>query len=89
MKTDPIGLTKDCQIFRSLLFYLLIPEEYIIAKEKLGAKYLVGSFNFVESYNLVVDDNQKQKINYILNKYPNLVKDGTNFIAQLKRPENL
>ncbi|XHR84317.1 MAG: ArnT family glycosyltransferase [Gloeotrichia echinulata GP01] len=66
-----------------------ITEEYIIAKEKLGAKYLVGSFNFVESYNLVVDDNQKQKINYILNKYPNLVKDGTNFIAQLKRPENL
>lgn len=61
-----------------------VTEEYIISKQKLGAKYLVGSLNFVESYNLFVDDNQKQKINQILQKYPNLLKDSQNFIAQLQ-----
>lgn len=61
-----------------------ITEEYIASKQKIGAEYLVGSFNFVESYNKTVDDNQKQKVNHILEKYPNLVKDGKNFIAKLK-----
>ncbi|WP_392531408.1 ArnT family glycosyltransferase [Nostoc sp. C117] len=60
-----------------------VNEESILSKVKLGAKYLVGSFNFLESYNLVVDDNQKQKIRNILNKYPNRLKDGMNFIAKL------
>ena len=60
-----------------------VTEEYILSRAKFGAKYLVGSFNFVESYNLVVNDNQKQAINNILNKYPNLLKDGVNFIAKL------
>lgn len=60
-----------------------ITEEYILSRVKFGAKYLIGSFNFIESYNFVVDDNQKQKINNILNKYPNLIKDEMNFIAKL------
>jgi len=61
-----------------------INEEYLISKQKLGANYLVGSFSFMESYNLVVDDNQKQIISQVLKRYPNLIKDGTNFIAKLK-----
>ena len=60
-----------------------ITDEYILSKRKLGAKYLVGSFNFVESYSKV-DDNQKQKVNHVLEQYPNLVKDGQNFIAKLE-----
>ncbi len=60
-----------------------VTEEYILSKAKLGAKYLVGSLNFIESYNLFVDDNQKQKIQIFLNKYPNVLKDEKNFIAEL------
>ncbi|MBC1241236.1 glycosyltransferase family 39 protein, partial [Nostoc sp. 2RC] len=60
-----------------------VTEEFILSKAKLGAKYLVGSFNFIESYNLFVDDNQKQKIQIFLNKYPNVLKDEKNFIAEL------
>ncbi len=60
-----------------------VTEEYILSKAKLGAKYLVGSFNFTESYNLFVDDNQKQKVQTFLKKYPNVLKDGKNFIAEL------
>ncbi len=59
-----------------------VTEESILSRANLGAKYLVGSFNFVESYNFVVDDNQKQKINNFLNKYPNILKDSMNFIAK-------
>lgn len=62
-------------------------EEYIGAKQKLGAEYLVGSFNFIENYH-TIDNNEKQKINgsldHFLEKYPNLVKDRNNFIAKLK-----
>jgi 4-amino-4-deoxy-L-arabinose transferase-like glycosyltransferase len=57
--------------------------DFIASKKKLGATYLVGSFNLIESYNKKVDDNQKQKINHILSKYPNLAKDGGIFIAKL------
>ena len=60
-----------------------ITDEYILSKRKLGAKYLVGSFNFVESYSKV-DDNQRQKINRVLEQYPNLIKDGQNFIVKLR-----
>ncbi|PHJ64567.1 hypothetical protein VF14_08320 [Nostoc linckia z18] len=60
-----------------------VTEEFILSKAKLGAKYLVGSFNFIESYNLFVDDNQKQKVQTFLKKYPNVLKDGKNFIAEL------
>ncbi|MFN6500471.1 MAG: ArnT family glycosyltransferase [Nostoc sp. DedQUE01] len=60
-----------------------VTEEYILSRAKLGAKYLVGSFKFVESYNLFVDDSQKQKVQNFLDKYPNLLKDSMNFIAKL------
>ncbi len=61
--------------------------EYIVSKQKLGAEYLVGSFNFIESYNTIDKSQQQninQKINYILKKYPNLAKDSNNFIVKLK-----
>ncbi|MDZ8187885.1 MAG: glycosyltransferase family 39 protein [Nostoc sp. ChiSLP02] len=61
-----------------------VTEEYILSKAKLGAKYLVGSFNFVESYNLFVDDNQKQKVENFLEKHQNILKDNTNFITKLR-----
>ncbi|ODH01705.1 hypothetical protein A4S05_27750 [Nostoc sp. KVJ20] len=60
-----------------------VTENTILSRVNLGAKYLVGSFNFVESYNLFVDDNQKQKVNSFLQKYPNTLKDPMNFIAKL------
>ncbi|MCF2147830.1 glycosyltransferase family 39 protein [Desmonostoc muscorum LEGE 12446] len=60
-----------------------VSEEYILSRAKLGAKYLVGSFNFVESYNLFVDDSQKQKVQNFLDKYPNILKNGMNFITKL------
>ncbi|MTJ07593.1 glycosyltransferase family 39 protein [Anabaena sp. UHCC 0204] len=60
-----------------------ITEEYIISRIKLGANYLVGSFKFVESYNLFVNDDQKQKITSILKKYPNTVENENSFISKL------
>jgi hypothetical protein len=62
-----------------------ITQEFITSKQKLGAEYLVGSFTFVESYNKTVDDNQKQKVNSMLSKYPNLVRNGEYFIAKLDK----
>jgi hypothetical protein len=61
--------------------------ELISSKQKLGAEYLVGSFDLIENYHRL-DDNQQQatnrEINNLLKKYPNLLKDGNNFIAKLK-----
>ncbi|MBE9232222.1 glycosyltransferase family 39 protein [Cuspidothrix issatschenkoi LEGE 03284] len=61
-----------------------LTEEYIMSKIELGANYLAGSFEFVESYNLFVDDGQKQKINNVLSKYPNIINDKNAFIAHLR-----
>ena len=64
-----------------------INEKYISSKQKIGAKYLVGSFDFIENYNKI-PDRQKEtinhKVNYILKKYPNLVQDGKNFISKIE-----
>ena len=61
-----------------------ITEEDIMSKTKLGANYLAGSFKFVESYNLFVDDDQKHKVNNILSKYPSLINNKDAFIAYLR-----
>jgi hypothetical protein len=65
-----------------------VAEESILGKRKLGAEYLVGSFNFIENYNMVDKDRKKtinQKIDRILEKHPNLAKDSNNFIAKLTK----
>lgn len=64
-----------------------INEKYISSKQKLGAKYLVGSFDFIENYNMIPDlqkETINHKVNYILKKYPNLVQDGKNFISKIE-----
>ncbi|WP_138497553.1 ArnT family glycosyltransferase [Nostoc sp. PA-18-2419] len=60
-----------------------VTEKFILSRTNLGAKYLVGSLNFVESYNFFVDDDQKRKVHNFLNQHPNLLKDSMNFIAKL------
>ncbi len=63
-----------------------VTEEYISSKRKLGAEYLLGSFNFIENYNTVDKDRKttiNKKVNSILEKYPNLAKNSNNFIAKL------
>lgn len=63
-----------------------ITKEYILSKQKLGAKYLVGSFDFIENYNAIAAERKQevnQNLNQILEKYPNLLKDGKNFIAKI------
>ncbi|MDH6099267.1 glycosyltransferase family 39 protein [Anabaenopsis sp. FSS-46] len=59
-------------------------EEYIMSKIQLGADYLVGSFDFIQSYKSSLDDMQKNRINTVLSKYPNILHDDSFFIAHLK-----
>ncbi|TAE57490.1 MAG: hypothetical protein EAZ76_12585 [Nostocales cyanobacterium] len=52
-----------------------LTSEYLETQIKSGAKYLISSFKFIESYKFYVDENQKQNILNILTKYPNILKN--------------
>jgi hypothetical protein len=62
-------------------------EEYIKAKQKLGAEYLLGSFDYIENYHSIEPNDRhkvNKQINLLLAKYPNLLNSNENFIAKIK-----
>lgn len=62
---------------------MALTSQWIKEKQTQGARYLVGSFGFVESYVLSVDDNQKRAIEAAMQQGDRLqVRD--NFIVKLR-----
>ena len=51
---------------------------------KQGANYLVGSFDFVESYTGSMGEGEQQVIRNVLQRYPNTIESSRNYIARLK-----
>ena len=49
-----------------------------------GANYLVGSFDFVESYTGSMGEGEQQVIRNALQRYPNTIESFRNYIARLK-----
>jgi hypothetical protein len=49
-----------------------------------GAKYLVGSFDFVESYTLPMGEGEQQVMRSVLKPYPNQLETSDRFIAKLQ-----
>ena len=48
-----------------------------------GANYLVGSFDFVESYTMSVGEGEQQLIRNVLQQYPNTIESSRHYIAKL------
>ncbi|WP_085727549.1 ArnT family glycosyltransferase [Cylindrospermopsis raciborskii] len=65
-----------------------LTRQYLETKIKLGANYLISSFQFVESYNFNINENQKQNIIDTLVKYPNILDSKELIIAFLNLRKN-
>ena len=49
-----------------------------------GASYLVGSFDFVESYTVSMGEGEQQVIQNVLKQYPNTIESSRYYIARFK-----
>ena len=55
----------------------------LVQNMEQGADYLVGSFDFVESYTTSVGEEGQQVIRNVLQQYPNTIESSRHYIAKL------
>jgi 4-amino-4-deoxy-L-arabinose transferase-like glycosyltransferase len=61
-------------------------KEYIVTRQKLGARYLLGSFKYIENYREIAPNDRikvNEQLHKIIDGYPNLVQNNDNFIVKL------
>jgi hypothetical protein len=63
---------------------IALTPEWVKDKKAQGARYLVGSFGFVESYVLAVDENQRRSIETVIQGQKSRFQEKDNFIFKLQ-----
>ena len=62
---------------------IALTPDWVSDKRSQGAKYLVGSFGFVESYSLGMDENQRRSVETVIQRYPDRIQKDDRFIVKL------
>ncbi len=63
---------------------IALTPDWVKDKQKQGATYLVGSFGFVESYVLALDENQRRAIETVIQSQGRRFQEKDNFIVKLR-----